>query len=248
MKFLFHAALLVVTLFFWKGFVESGREIEGIKERLEVVENTGDPKDEAQKIEEELQAAEGGRLMMGLLLTIGSCLVGGIFVWVYFLPFMAQRATHAIYDSGEMIEKSAYHDAHSLVAQGDYEAAIGAFHKVALEDPGNRMPWVEMAKIQRQNLEDPDAAIAVLREALEAQEWQEDDAAFLLFRLAEIYVEDREDWASGRMILQQVIDTFPATRHSANATHKLNEWQRAEEEKAMMDRLHGKGSEGNPPA
>ena len=37
MKFLFHAALLLVTLFFWKGFVESGREIEGIEERIDIL-------------------------------------------------------------------------------------------------------------------------------------------------------------------------------------------------------------------
>ena len=55
--------------------------------------------------------------------------------------------------------------------------------------------------------------------------------------------EDLEDGATSCGILQQVIDTFPETRHSANATHKLHEWQREDEEKAFMN-----GPGGNPPA
>ena len=235
MKLAIHIALLLVTLFFWKGFVDSGNEITEIQERLEVVDNNGDPEDQYDSIEKELRDAEAERLFMGLLLTVGSCVVGGIFVWAYLLPFLAQRATSALYDSGEMLEEDPLREAHSLLAQGEFEDAFKAFRKVADEDPTNRLPWVEMAKVQRQNLDDPNAAVAVLREALEAHEWEQDDAAFLLFRLAEVYDEDLEDRVTGRGIMQQVIDTFPESRHSANATHKLHEWDREDEEKEFMN-------------
>lgn len=244
---MFHAILLALTLFFWKGFVDSGKEMEEIKGRLEVVENNGDPKDEAEGIEDELRGVEGERLLMGMLLTIGTCLVGGVFAWAYLLPFLAQRATGALYDSGELLEKDSLREAHSMLAQGEYEEAFKAFRKAADEDPTNRLPWVEMAKVQRTNLHDPQAAVNVLREALEAHAWEPDDAAFLLFRIAEIYDEDLADRASGRIIMQQVIDAFPESRHSANATHKLHDWDREDEEKALMDHLHGKDPGGNPP-
>ena len=247
MKHAFHLVLLLLTLFFWKGFADSGAEIELLKESLSEVKRMGDPKNEIGSIENEIQGAEARRIFMGLLLTIGTCVVGGIFVWAYLLPFIAQRATLAVFEGGDVVEQDdPMRDAHAFMAQGEYEKAVDAFRKVAADDPSIRMPWVEMAKVHRTHLEDPDSAIAVLREGLEAHAWEEDDAAFLLFRLSEIYHEDLDDRATCRALMQQVIDTFPETRHSANATHKLHEWDREDEEKDLMDRLHGKDADGNP--
>ena len=87
----------------------------------------------------------------------------------------------------------------------------------------NRFPWVEIAKIQHDNLEDPDAAIATLRDALESHEWKVNDAAFFMFRLAELYEEDKAELTQSIGILHQVVSLFPETRHSANATHRLRE-------------------------
>jgi outer membrane protein assembly factor BamD (BamD/ComL family) len=39
-----------------------------------------------------------------------------------------------------------------------------------------------------------------------------------------LYDEVEGNRASAVAIMQQVIDQFPATRHSANASHKLREW------------------------
>jgi hypothetical protein len=89
--------------------------------------------------------------------------------------------------------------------------------------PENRFPWVEMAKIHRHNLENPEASIKTLREALESYQWRMNDAAFFMFRLAELHEEDKQDLATATGILQQVVDTFPDTRHAANATHRLRE-------------------------
>jgi len=83
---------------------------------------------------------------------------------------------------------------------------------------------MEIVKIQRENLEDPDATIATVREVLEDYAWDQRDAAYFLFRLSELYDEDKDDRMSAAQILQQVMDQFPETRHSANARHKLHEW------------------------
>jgi DNA-binding Lrp family transcriptional regulator len=99
-----------------------------------------------------------------------------------------------------------------------------AFKAAAANEPLNRLPWVEIARIQRTHQENPEAAIHTLRTALESQEWQVNDAAYLLFRLAELYDEDRDDRTTAVSIMQQVIEEFPETRHSANARHKLRAW------------------------
>lgn len=176
-------------------------------------------------LKDKMQSLEGDRVLSGILLTFVSAGIVGILFAVYLLPFFAQRVTHAVYDSGEMVEKDVMHDARSLVAQGDYEGAIAAFRQAAAKEPLNRLPWVEIAKIQKSTLHDPAAAIETIRHALESQEWELNDAAFFLFRLAEMYDEHEGNRESARAIMRQVVDEFPNTRHSANAKHKLHEWE-----------------------
>jgi len=197
------------------------------------VEESGDSEGKAAEMKTQLQSKEGERTIEGILLTFLSAGFVGIFVVVHLLPFFAQRVTHAVYDSGEIVEKDVMHAARSLLAQGDYEGAIAAFKLAAAADPLNRLPWVEIAKIQKTNLGDAAAAIQTIRHALESQEWELNDAAYFLFRLAELYDEVEGDRATAVSILNQVVEQFPGTRHSANASHKLHEWTVADEAAAL---------------
>lgn len=182
-------------------------------------------------VDETIQAAnalaedvDNSSTFSGILLTFLTAGYAGIVFVAYILPRLAHRATHTIYDSGEMVEKDIMSEARSKLAQGDYEAAMLAFREAAAKDPENRLPWVEIVKIQRELLHDPTAAIATLREVLENHVWPENDAAYFLFRLAELYDGDMGDRNSAVAIMQQVMAQFPETRHSANARHKLHEW------------------------
>ena len=160
----------------------------------------------------------------GILLTFLTAGYVGIVFVIYVLPVIAHRATHTIYDSGEMVEKDMMSEARSKLAQGDYEAAIDAFRKAAEADPGNRLPLLEIIKIQREVFQDPTSAIATISDSLKNVVWPEDDAAFFLFRITELYDEDLGDRDSAAAIMQQVMEQFPETRHSANARQKLIEW------------------------
>jgi len=215
-------ALLVSGSWFW--FYQSGNDAKKLTERIDEYYNLGDPEEKVPGLKTELNTMEGQRTFNGILLCFLSAgLVGIVFV-TWLLPIFAHKLTHAVYDSGEEVEADPFHDARVLVAQGEWDAAIESFKLAAAQDPMNRMPWVEIAKIQRINQEDPAAAVATLREAVEGQEWQENDAAFLMFRLAEIYDENLGDRESASALLEQVIGQFPETRHSANARSKLHEW------------------------
>ncbi|NWK55941.1 tetratricopeptide repeat protein [Verrucomicrobiaceae bacterium N1E253] len=164
-------------------------------------------------------------------LMLAAVYLGVMFV-TYILPALTDRATTAVLDSGEIVEKDPLHDARAAYARGDYEEAMEVYRSVTSDDPYNRLPWVEIAKIQHDNLEDPDASIETLREALESHEWPVNDAAYFMGRLSEIYLEDKNDQEACITILNQMIELFPETRHSANATHKLNEIMRANEAQA----------------
>lgn len=161
-------------------------------------------------------------------LMLAGVYVGIMFV-LYVLPAITDKATTAVLDSGELVEKDPMHDARAAYARGDYEEAMEVYRRVADEDPYNRLPWVEISKIQHDNLEDPDASIATLREALEIHEWPVNDAAYFMGRLSDLYLEDKGDTEACVVILNQMIELFPETRHSANARHKLNEIDRASE-------------------
>ena len=229
MKWLGILLLVLLAGGSWFLFDRTGKEMKEVTRQIVAAEESGDPETKVPDLKAKRDGMEGERTIEGILLTFLSAGLVGIFFVVYALPFFAQRLTHAVYDSAEMVEKDVMHTARSLMAQGEYEGAIEAFKEAAAADPLNRLPWVEIAKIQKDNLGDPAAAIATIRHALESQEWEINDAAYFLFRLAELYNDVNGDRASAVAIMNQVIEQFPGTRHSANAGHKLHEWSVADE-------------------
>ena len=162
-----------------------------------------------------------GVYLLPVLLLVGVYL--GILFVLYVLPSLSDKATHAVYDSGARVDHDPFHDARSAHARGEYQEAIALYLSAAELEPNNRLPWVEIAKIQHDNLEDPDAAIRTLSNALEEKEWSINDAAYFMSKLSDLYMKDKHDRESSATILRQIIETFPETRHSANATHKLRE-------------------------
>ncbi|MEO1836543.1 MAG: tetratricopeptide repeat protein [Akkermansiaceae bacterium] len=220
-------AMLCVAALIWNGMgepkpepTEAEWELATKEDRIVEDPISGERKIENWKAEGPTQA---GKMMVGIVLLVVVASYGGIVFVTYLLPSVVHRFTHMFYGSNEEIETDPMHDARALFAQGDFEGAIAAYRGVAAEQPENRFPWVEMAKIHHDNLENPEASIKTLREALESYEWRMNDAAFFMFRLAELYEEDKQDMVTATGILQQVVDTFPDTRHAANATHRLRE-------------------------
>jgi tetratricopeptide (TPR) repeat protein len=224
MKWGLYVVLILGVLFAWSRFADSGKKIEEARQEWEQVHNSGEDPELADKLKANIGSAENEKTFSGILLAFLTAGLVGIVVVAHVLPMLAHRVTHAVYDSGEQVEKDPMHDARSKVAQGDWEGAIEAFRQAAAADPLNRLPYVEISKIQLDQLEDPHAAVQTLRQAIEGQEWQENDAAYLMFRLAEIYAEKIGDLNSAAIIMQQVMEQFPETRHFANARHKLHDW------------------------
>ena len=211
-------ALVCVTAIVW---IQTGHEpvTEGDGE-VEYRENIyGD----LVPVEEEEGFGDAARVLTrGVLFLVLGIYAAAMFL-TYVLPNIVNRATREMYGSGAEVEDDPLHDARALFAQGDYHGAIEIYRQVAKETPDDRFPWVEIAKIQNTNLDDPDAAIETLREGLESKEWSVNNAAFFMFRIAELFEKEKEDVMTSVQLLQQVVELFPETRHSANATHRLRE-------------------------
>jgi tetratricopeptide (TPR) repeat protein len=227
MKWLVYVLLALALGGGWFWFMTKDRgKMARIEQQIAEIEDRGyqEEMQEIPSLKDKIAQIEGGKVLTGVLMAFLTAGLVGVIVVLDVLPTVAHKFTHAVYDSGEEVQEDPMHDARALLAQGEYEQAVAAFRDAASGDPLNRLPYVEIAKIQRDYLHDPRAAIATLRGAIEGQEWQFNDAAFLMFRLAEIYDESLGDRTSAAAILQQIVDQFPETRHSANARHKLHEW------------------------
>lgn len=148
----------------------------------------------------------------------------------YLVPWIGDRLSNLFYAPEEEAEEDPRAPAMALLAQGEYESAVEELQRLAKELSGDRFPIVEIAKIYEEKLHQPDLAIATYEIALSLgnQEWRENDLAFFKFRLADLSVETRQDFTKAKEVLEEVILEFPDTRHSANATHKLRELERAE--------------------
>lgn len=162
------------------------------------------------------------------LLSFGLFVVTGIFtgflVVTYLLPAVVQRASEEVLGSSEsMGPADSLSRAQGLVAQGNWDDAIAAYRQSAQEQPDNRLPWVEIAMLQLERKEDPEAAVATLNEALARGGWRENDEAFFIFRKIEIHENHLPNHERAIELLREVIARFPETRHSANANHKLRE-------------------------
>jgi len=152
---------------------------------------------------------------------------GGILFVIYVLPLLGEAAGEAVFSSGEQIKVTEGMKAAAKIAAGDYEGAI-TWYKAHLEEkPDDSFAVSEIAKLYNDKLGQPDQALAFLQEKLEGREWAPDDAAFLMFRIADLYTE-RKSYADAKNILEQVVGTFSGSRHSANARHKINELEQLE--------------------
>lgn len=166
---------------------------------------------------------DGDRVGSYMVLYMVGGAVLALLAAVFFIPVIGDKVGQYFYSAPEPVVPDAGSKARALEAQGEFEEALQAYLKLAADNPEDRLPWVEAIRIARERLEDSPRAVELIKTALD-REWEVDDAAFFLFRLAEIHELDFGDEEMAASLLRQVIETFPDTRHSANAIHKLREW------------------------
>lgn len=164
--------------------------------------------------------------------------VGGFFVVLVVLPRFGDAVGTAMLSSNEEVKVEGASKAMALIARGDYEGAISEYEKVLAEKPEDAFTVSEIAKVCAEKLGDPVRGLHVLRQHLEGREWPVDDAAFLMFRMVDIHVAE-QNLADARVLLEQIAESFPNTRHTGNARHKLNEVEQAEFKLAQAQRAKG---------
>jgi tetratricopeptide (TPR) repeat protein len=183
-------------------------------------------------------ANDGIKLIYFLVVGVG----GGLWAMKVFIPWIGDTIGTFFYSSGEEIQMDDKARAAVKLAQGDYLGAIQEFEKLAIAHPEAPHPVGEIAKIYSDRLHAADKALETVQTHLESREWPIDEAAFLMFRLAEIHSNHLHDHDAALDILRQVISNFPNTRHSANANHRIHEVEQAQFKQVMEQRLKSSGN------
>lgn len=160
--------------------------------------------------------------MYPFLAILTLAVVGGFFVVLVVLPQVGDAIGTVMYSSGEEVAEDKGLKAAAKMASGDYEGAIKEFEKALEEKPDDAFPISEIAKIHADRFNDPATALAVLQSHLEAKDWEEENAAFLMFRMVDIHTQQKH-YDEAKDILEQIVGNFPGTRHSANGKHRINE-------------------------
>jgi tetratricopeptide (TPR) repeat protein len=164
--------------------------------------------------------------------------VGGFFVVLVILPRFGDAVSTAMTSSNEEVKQEGGSKAMALIARGDYEGAIEEYERVLAEIPDDSFTVSEIAKVCAEKIGDPVRGLHVLRQRLEGRSWPTDDAAFLMFRMVDIHMQEKE-YAEARALLEQIESTFPNTRHTGNARHKINEVEQAQFKLAQTQRARG---------
>lgn len=154
---------------------------------------------------------------------LASTIYGAALAIIYGLPALVGRVTEEMIGSTAEVDPDPLDAAREAVADGDFSDAIAIYHKHLLDNPGDRAALLEIVKLQRTHLKSPALAVNTLEEGVTDFDWEPDDRAFLMFRMADIYDEDLEDQDKVIEVMKKVVETLPGTRHAGNATHRLRE-------------------------
>jgi len=215
-------ALILYTIFAWntvQGVAEKAKE-----ETKKAIENGEiDYWSEVKFGDSRLDEA-AGMVKVGIPLLI-AVIYAGVLTVIYVLPVLVDKVGEELMGSTAEVDDDPLDEARAAFAEEDYPEAIAVYRKFWLENPDDRRPLIEIAKIQRVHLENPAVAVSTLEEGLDDHEWPEEDAAFLIFRIAEIYEEDLEDRDKVVETLERAVEELKGSRHAGNAAHKLREME-----------------------
>ncbi|WP_395748041.1 tol-pal system YbgF family protein [Prosthecobacter sp.] len=182
---------------------------------------------------------DGGKLVF--MIFIG--LIGGLLAVKYVIPWVGDMMGEAVFSSGERVEQDKMTKAAACIAKGDYPGAIEYYEKMLEDKPDDPFPVAEISKVYAERLHDPQSALKALEEHLQSKDWPVDDAAFIMFRIADVHLTHRHDFETARDMLEQIIGNFPNTRHSANAHHRMSELEQMQY-KLLMEQRSKSASSG----
>ncbi len=113
-----------------------------------------------------------------------------------------------------------YSIAEARVRQGRYADAVAAFREDIAKFPDETYPHIRIAELLREQLDDPDAALAELHAALH-KATGEDAFALVAGRLADWLMELKNDRTAAIATLREIETRYPGTKHARLAQERI---------------------------
>jgi tetratricopeptide (TPR) repeat protein len=177
------------------------------------------------------------------LIRVGEDVYSMVIVGLFFLVLLAILVIAGFFlvpDIGEIFSgtvfnpareeklESPYKPALAALNRGDYEEAVDIYLRLTRENPEDIHAVCEAARITSQKLNDPDRAIDMLSDWLDAEHSAENSMQ-LAFFLADLAARDAGRYDYAEEVLNQIVETMPATPHALHATQELKKIEQMRE-------------------
>ncbi len=159
------------------------------------------------------------KVVMYFLLSVVIGIGIGLILTVTILPDIGERVGKFFYDSGEESERDPHADAIAQFNNGDYEGAVASYQKIVEKNPEDIHAISEAVRIMCERLGDYDEAAEYLEGFLQG-ELPAETTAFLAERLVDVHWDYRRDADLALPVLDQIMETMPDSKYSANAFHR----------------------------
>lgn len=139
------------------------------------------------------------------------------------LPGVLGNAAGAVFfGSGRTTPRPADHSrAHSLAVRGQIDAAVAEYERALADDPGDPQPYVEIARLSRDGLQQPAEALAWLRRARRARRLTPAQDALIVREIAELCAHRLNEPLRAAPELSQLASARPDTPDGAWARREL---------------------------
>lgn len=170
--------------------------------------------------------AFGGLLLgSGLLGAVLGLFLGPLLIWgvALGLAAVAGRGAGVVYSptGTSTPRKKEYSYAESLVARGELEEAVVAYQVAATNDPGDPEPFLRIARLHRDGLEEPLEAVTWFRKALRHAQLSRGQEMRALREIAEIFLHHIGEPRKAAPELARLAERFSTTPDGEWAAREL---------------------------
>lgn len=166
------------------------------------------------------ESVDGTRVILYFAGTILLAVLIGVVLVLVFLPAVGEAAGNFFFQPNQKLGPSRHDQARAALDRGDPEGALKAYRALLIDEPGDLVATLEVARLLSVHRNDPPAAREFLENALR-RDWPRDDYAQLILRLAEIHAWHLDDLPRARELWQNLVIAYPGTSHADEAQAHL---------------------------
>jgi tetratricopeptide (TPR) repeat protein len=160
------------------------------------------------------------------------------------LPKLGDAFLYVVFGSQtNAIIRPQYSKAEARYKQGKYEESLYEYRKVLAQYPDDVFAHVRIAEVLIEHFQNPSEAVLQLERALPNTR-EGESRAFLLNRLADVYLEQFRNYDRARSTLQKIMEEMPETKWSLLAEKRIETLHQMESGQGPKEHIGKDGEKG----